>query len=595
MGGYKQNNHAIDESRINRCFHLLCGRKRVSLNFLRSFSLFICYSVIQLFSTPPTAAQPLRSPLDIPMLLSGNFGELRSNHFHSGLDFKTQGVEGKPVYAVEDGYISRIAVSAWGFGNAIYVAYNDTMMCVYGHLQRFTPNISSYVKLKQYEQESFEVDLSLTSADFPVKKGDIIGYSGNSGSSGGPHLHFEIRDLQTGEPIDPLPYYTEQIKDTRPPKVRALMIYPIENEGVVNGSQQKKKFLPVTSKSGKQTFADKIEAWGKIAFSINIDDYMDGTSNVYGVKELVMFVDGLQVFRSYIDRFAFDESRYINAWIDFEEWKEKKSLYNKTFVEPGNRLRFITSKNRGFITIDEPRKYQIDFRLTDAYGNTNIVTVNVTGKKQPVKKSNDSHTTPFFWNVDNNFGASGIRLYIPRGSLYQQLNFRHFSRPDSLYLSDIHTLHNKPVALHLPAQLSLRILKDTIEAKRQYGIVTIINKRNNWIGGTYRDGWVDADIRELGEYAIKADSLPPKITPLGQQQWTQKGVISFRLTDNLSGVSSYRGEIDGKFALFEMDGKNALLTYIFDKERLSRGKHTLTLTATDACGNRSDYETTFIY
>ncbi|MDR2232627.1 MAG: M23 family metallopeptidase [Tannerella sp.] len=530
--------------------------------------------------------------MDIPILLSGNFGELRSNHFHAGLDFKTQSVEGKAIYAIEDGYVSRIFVSAWGYGNAIYISHSDTIMSVYGHLQRFTPEISSYVKAKQYEQESFEVDLLLTAADFPVKKGDIIGYSGNAGSSGGPHLHFEIRDMLTDEIIDPLPYYSERIKDTRPPQIRALMVYPVEDEGVVNGSQQKRKFLPASSKTSQQTFTDKIEAWGKIAFSINIDDYMDGTTNVYGVKEIVMFVDGEQVFRSYLDRFAFDESRYLNTYVDFEEWKEKKSLYNKTFVDPGNRLRFITSKNRGFITVDEERTYQINFRLTDAYGNTNIVTANVTGKKQTVKKSDISDATPFFWNGENNFGASGVRLYIPRGSLYQQLYFRHLVWPDSLYLSDIHTLHNKPVALHLPAQLSLRILADTIEAKRQYGIVSIVNKRNTWIGGTYRDGWIDADIRELGVYAIKADSVPPKITPVGQQMWTKNGVISFRMTDNLSGIATYRGEIDGQFALFEFDGKKALITYKLDKERVSPGNHSLSFTVTDACGNQNAYQTT---
>jgi hypothetical protein len=401
--------------------------------------------------------------------------------------------------------------------------------------------------------------------------------------------------MMTEEVVDPLPYYIDRIKDTRPPMLKALMIYPIESEGVVNGSQQKRRIQPVVSKDGKQTLTEKIEAWGKIAFSVNIDDYMDGTTNVYGVKELVMFVDGQQVFHRSLDRYNLNDTRYMNACIDFEEWKERRSFFTKTFVEPGNHLHFITSKNRGYLMIDELRTYQVTFQLTDAYGNTNRLTVEVTGKEQPVTTTDKTNDALFYVNGENQFGAKGIRLFIPRGSLYNYLYFRHRSSVDSTYFSDIHTLHDKPVALHRPAQLSLRIVEDTLTEKDQYGIVTIINKRNSWIGGTYRDGWIDANISEFGAYAISVDRIPPRITPVDQPQWMSKGLISFRLTDNLSGVATYRGEIDGNYALFEMDGKTSSISYKLDKDRLSRGKHTLTLTTTDACGNQSVFETSFSF
>ena len=561
----------------------------MKMNYKLIYPVFLfCLSCLTL------DAQTLRNPFDFPILLSGNFGELRSNHFHSGIDFKTQGAEGKTVYAVEDGYICRIVVSPWGYGNALYISHGDTMMTLYGHLQRFTGEVTAYVKSKQYEQESFAVDLSLNPEEFPVKKGEIIAYSGNTGNSGGPHLHFEIRDMQTDEVVDPLPFYTDKMKDSRPPKVQALMIYPVENEGVVNGSQQKRKLQPVTSGNGKQTITEKIEAWGKIAFSINMDDYMDGTTNVYGVKELIMLVDSQQVFRSYLDRFSLDETRYLNAWVDYELWKEQRSFYIKTFVEPGNRLRFITGRNRGFILIDEPRTYHVEFQLTDAFGNSTRISTNVTGKEQPILQSDTTGSSPFYRNGENRFGSNGIRLFVPRGSLYNPVYFRHQSTVNSLYLSDIHTLHDRPVALHQPAQLSMRILADTLTEKRWYGIVSIVNKRNTWIGGTYREGWMDADIREFGvDVAIMPDSTPPRITPVGQAQWMTGGAIIFRLTDNLSGVATYRGEIDGQYVLFEMDGKTSLIRYTLDRERLSRGKHTLSLTVSDACGNQSVYETAF--
>jgi hypothetical protein len=536
-------------------------------------------------------AQTLRNPFDFPALLSGNFGELRSNHFHSGIDFKTQGEEGKAIHAVQDGYISRIFVSPWGYGNALYLVHPDHTMTVYGHLQRFNDSIAYYVKEQQYEQEQFRVDLALTPEQFPVKQGDIIGYSGNSGSSGGPHLHFEVRDT-TDEPMDPLPFFETLIKDSRPPTAQAVMIYPVEGQGSVNNSSQRLRLQAVNAQ-GRQTVKGKIEAWGKIAFGINVDDFMDQTTNVYGVKELTMSVDGVEMFNSYLDRFSFDETRYLNTFVDYETWCGMRSFFTKTFVSPGNRLRFITSKNRGLVTINEKRPYRIDFRLADAFGNTGELSLEVIGKEQIILPPDTAGATLFYWNVENRFGAKGIRLSVPKGSLYENLYFRHKTMEDTTLFSAIHQLHDKPVALHKPANLSLFLAQDTLPEKRQYGIISINRKKYTWIGGTYRDGWMDAEIRELGNYAVAQDTIPPKIMPVDSVHWMTDQKIAFRLTDDLSGISAYRGEIDGNYALFEMDGKKSLIWYIFDNKRLMRGEHTLILVVTDHCGNRSEYKTKF--
>ncbi|MDR2469248.1 MAG: M23 family metallopeptidase [Tannerella sp.] len=533
-------------------------------------------------------AQTLRNPLDIPPLLSGNFGELRANHFHSGLDFKTQGEEGKRVYAVRDGYVSRIVVSPWGYGNVVYVSHPvDSLTTVYAHLQRFAAEIADWVREKQYEAERFAVDLTLTPEQFPVDEGDVIGYSGNSGSSGGPHLHFEVRDLATDEPIDPLPFYRERIRDVRPPRVRAVMIHPVEGRGVVNGSAQKRE----------QTPGETLEAWGRIGFSLCANDWMDGTTNVYGVREISMFVDNEEVFHSRTDRFSFDETRYLNAWIDYERWREDRLFFVKMFVEPGNRLRFITGRDRGYLTITEPRVYYVSFLLADAFGNMESVELEITGKEQDIPQPDRRDTTPFFRTEDNHFGAKGIRLFIPAQSLYAHLDFRHTAIRDTTYLSDIHLLHDRPVPLHRPAQLSLFLLSEAQSiAPHQYGIVSLRNGRSSWVGGTYRDGWIDADIRELGvAYAVASDTTPPRITPVAPARWVSNEAIVFRLTDNLSGVETYRGTIDGTYALFEMDGKKSLIKYTFDSRRLSRGKHVLSLTVADACGNTAVYETTFTW
>lgn len=539
-------------------------------------------------------AQQLRKPMDIPVLLSGNFGELRSNHFHSGIDFKTQGVEGKPIHSVQDGYVSRISVSPWGYGNGLYITHPDGTTTVYGHLQKFSQKITAYLKEKQYEQESFNVNLSLTPDELPVKEGELVALSGNTGSSGGPHLHFEVRDTETEEPMDPIEYYKDLIKDTQAPKIQGIMVYSMPGKGVVNGSRRKLELKPVTAKNGKQTLNGKIEAWGEIGLAVKGYDYMDNTSNIYGIKDITLTTDSQVIFHSNLDRFAFDESRYLNSFTDFEEWKEHRSFYIKSFVDPGNRLRFIESLNRGILTIDEPRTYHLTYQLADAFGNTTQLSIQIEGKEQPIPEVDTENTELFHWWSDNRFGAKGIRLTIPKGNLYDDLYFRYSVKEDSTALGATHILHNKPVAFHKSAKLSLRLQTDTLENKQQYGIVRLQNGRRSWTGGVYRNGWVDADIKETGSYTLGQDLVPPTITPLNPATWVSQQAITLRLSDNLSGVQTYRGEIDGQYVLFEMNSKS-VITYHFDKERLARGKHTLKLVVTDACGNQSTYTYPFTW
>ena len=545
-------------------------------------------------TTVTAKAQQLRKPMDIPILLSGNFGELRSNHFHSGIDFKTQGVEGKPIHSVQDGYVSRISVSPWGYGNGLYITHPDGTTTVYGHLQKFSQKITAYLKEKQYEQESFNVNLSLTPDELPVKEGELVALSGNTGSSGGPHLHFEVRDTETEEPMDPIEYYKDLIKDTQAPKIQGIMVYSMPGKGVVNGSRRKLELKPVTAKNGKQTLTGKIEAWGEIGLAVKGYDYMDNTSNIYGIKDITLTADSQVIFHSNLDRFAFDESRYLNSFTDFEEWKEHRSFYIKSFVDPGNRLRFIESLNRGILTIDEPRTYHLTYQLADAFGNTTRLSIQIEGKEQPIPEVDTENTELFHWWSDNRFGAKGIRLTIPKGNLYDDLYFRYSVKEDSTALGAAHILHNKPVAFHKSAKLSLRLQTDTLENKQQYGIVRLQNGRRSWTGGVYRNGWVDADIKEMGSYTLGQDLVPPTITPLNPATWVSKQAIALRLSDNLSGVQTYRGEIDGQYVLFEMNSKS-VITYHFDKERLARGKHTLKLVVTDACGNQSTYTYPFTW
>ncbi|MDR1115142.1 MAG: M23 family metallopeptidase [Tannerella sp.] len=566
----------------------------------RRFFLFLIIMLLGIFHTR-TAAQVLSNPFDFPVQLSGAFCDLRADHFHAGIDIRTKGSEGHALHAVQKGYISRVSVNSRGYGLAVYITHpDDSVVTVYGHLQRFNSRLTDLVREKQYEKESFAVDFNLNPDVMPVGQGEVIGYSGNSGSSGGPHLHFEVRDMRTNEFIDPLVFYKSHVPDTRKPYVRGLMVYPVEGKGMVNGSNRKQNIELKLDKNDNPSIATTIEAWGEIGLGIRAVDRMDGTGFSYGIKDILQTVDSVETYRSYADRFSSGESKYINSYTDYEEWSRSRAFYIKTFVEPGCHLRFVASRNSGKINISEERIYNIVITLTDLYGNVCNVPIKIKGRKQEITPPDTAGTKLMKWYDYNAFGSKGISLTIPRNSLYSSIYMQYkASYPgNSVFYSTVHTLHRSPVPLHEAAQLSIYMdrIHEQADTKR-FGIVLInvLTGKFSWIGGAYRDGWIDAEISELGTYAVACDTVPPVITPVEPDKWREKKQVGFRITDALSGISTYRGEIDGKYALFEFDGKNAMLSYHFDSKRLQPGYHQLKLAVTDGCGNKSEYRHAFTW
>jgi murein DD-endopeptidase MepM/ murein hydrolase activator NlpD len=540
-------------------------------------------------------AQKLASPFDFPLQLAGGFCELRTNHFHAGLDIRTQGTEGHAVHAVANGYISRVSVSPGGYGNAIYITHSELkLVTIYGHLQRFNTELAKMVKKKQYEKESFSIDLDLDSALFPVKQGEIIGYSGNSGSSGGPHLHLEVRDLKTNEMLDPLNYYQSMIPDTLKPVLKGIMIYPVEDKGVVNGSAKKQKIEIQFDAKGNPVVKTPIEVWGKIGLGIRATDRMNGTNFSYGLKSIIVEEDNTEIFKSLSDRFSIEESKYINSYTDYEEWSVNRTFFIKTFIDPGNKLRFISGRNSGIINIDEERIYNITFTLKDIYGNTSKIPLQIEGKKQEIPKFDDSGSILFKWNKGNKLETNKFRIKIPINGLYANVHVKENSYKNEKFYSPVYQITTMPVSLKKSAEIS--ILADSLTKNfnpNQLGIVSVKNNNYSWIGGTCKDGWMVAKISTLGGFSIARDTIKPVITPLNSAKWRVNKQIRFKISDNLSGISSFRGEIDGKYALFEYDSKNAILKYIFDNERLLPGQHRLTLVVSDQCGNNTIYKNTF--
>lgn len=519
-------------------------------------------------------------PLHIPLVLSGNFGELRANHFHGGLDFKTQGKTGFPVYSIADGYVSKIYVSL-GSGYMLHVKHNNGFTSIYRHMLGFVGTLAEYAEKYEYEHELDEVEIPLSPNEFPVKAGQQIGWSGNEGFSFGPHLHLDVFESETGDFIDPLPFFQGVIKDTKAPVAEAFMLFPQRGKGVVNGATANQRFLA----NAKQQF----NAWGEIGIGLKARDFMDGVYNRFGLRSITLFVDGQQVYTSTMNRFAPYENRMVNAW--------NYAGYMKSFKEPGNTLRFMqTNETSGIVNINEEREYKFVYVLKDAFGNTSTARFIVNGKKQEIPAWNYAGKYLVRWDEMNVFAEPGVQLVIPSGMVYQDepIRFETFYVPGAV--SSDCQLHTTELPLQAPCELQIGIRKMVTADTTKYYIAQKRGRSHIYIGGKYNNGFVCGQIKELGTYAVKVDTIPPRIRAVAKSLWTKTGIIPFTIYDSETGIKSYKGKIDGKFALFHLKLRGSRLSYRLDSRRVTKGgKHTLELLVTDNCGNSSIYRDSFIW
>lgn len=566
------------------------------MNFYKLHNYFL---LIFLFFATEIFPQNFISPLNISPSLSANFGDLRGNHFHSGLDFRTQQVVNKPVFAVENGFISRINISPGGYGLALYIDHPEGFTTVYGHLNSFSKKIADYAKRKQYENENFKIDIKLKPSEIPVKKGEQVAFSGNSGGSGGPHLHFEIRDTKSEDIIDGFNFIGKIFTDTQSPEIKAIAFYPIENEGIINNNFSPTRIPIIKEKSGDYApLSKEISCWGKIGVGIKTDDRMNGTSNTFGVKKVRLFVDEKLFFSSNINRFHFDQTRMLNSYIDFDEWKKNKSFYIKSFIEKGNILPIYDRFKNGYITINEERNYRLRYELEDYFGNKTSYSFIVKGKKQHINLTNECKNKMFV-GIYNHFIINDFTLNIPIGNLYADFCYAHTKKTSSVYFSDIQIVNNNRfIPLDNEATIWIKFNKNLTKSTSQFGIVEIDKAgKEEWIGGIYKNGGIECKISELGgNFAIALDTISPAIVPKNNELWVKTKKIVVQVTDNKSGIDFYRGEIDGKFALFTHDVKSKLYYYTIDDERIAKGNnHTFSFTASDGVGNKTQYKSDFYY
>lgn len=543
-----------------------------------------------------------RSPLEIPLGLSGNFGELRTNHFHAGLDLKTEQREGLNVLAAAEGYVSRIKVSPFGYGYAIYITHPNGFTTVYGHLKKYAKKIDRYVKKEQYRLQSFSVDLFPDSTLLPVKKGEIIGLSGNSGGSGGPHLHFEVRETVTEKVLNPLLFGFE-IKDKIPPTINGVWVVPMNDSAWVNNGR-----IPVNyetkSSSGNCLLKNTKPAsvYGDFGFAIHTTDMLNGHANRCGIYRIEFFVDSLQVYGQRMDKLDFTTNRAMNAHTIYERFKKHKSSIHGSYRLPGNPLDIYDNLvNDGVVSFRDGKLHHCEYRITDFEGNISKIKFSVQALSKPAGATPESKDVIARWNweADNSITHENIRLSMKAYTLYEDLDLTiSQSKKIQQVISPTYLIASSYEPVHNAFDLSIRINPPKPELTNKMTIVRYDPDKEKIHAekSKYQDGWLNAQPQYLGYFAVMIDSLTPTITSLDfSPDMKGRGQFSFSISDALSGVDQIIPKIDDKWALMEYDAKNNKLTYYFDEEFLSHGKHVFNLKIIDAVGNEKMYQGNFVW
>lgn len=542
------------------------------------------------------------SPLDIPLNLSGNFGELRTNHFHAGIDIKTNQQEGLKIYAPADGYISRIKVSPVGYGYALYIDHPNGYTTVYGHLKSYAPKIDDYVKREQYRLKSFSCDLFPDSTILPVKKGEVIALSGNTGGSGGPHLHYEIRETESEKTINPL-LFGYKIKDKIPPTVLGVWMVPITDSAWVNN-----KRLPIRYETSGNTGNVKLKAtspataYGEVGFAIHTSDMLDGNANKCGIYRIEMWVDGIQVYGQRMDRLDFSTNRAMNAHTIYERFKKDRSQIHGSYRLPGNPLDIYDNLvDDGVVTFKDGKLHNLEYRVTDIMGNKSSVTFQVKAldKAPGAAPSKSDYLAKWDWEQDNRFENDKIKIEMPAFNLYEDLNLTITENKQiSGAVTPTYKIANAYEPVHGKYTLSIQAasLPKHLQSKAIIARWDPDKERVFSEGGKFENGWVTAYPNYLGYFAVMVDTVRPGIQPIDfAPNMRGKSSFTIKIYDGLSGVDQIIPKIDGEWALMEYDAKTNRLIYYFDKRFIQPGQHTFELQIIDAVGNERTFKGNFTH
>jgi murein DD-endopeptidase MepM/ murein hydrolase activator NlpD len=565
--------------------HFLSGRNLlliICLVFCAGFALDINHYPQDYFA----------SPLSRQILLSGTFGELRSNHFHAGLDIKSKdGSTGEQILASAPGFISRINIQSGGYGNVLYIDHPNGYTTVYAHLDRFIPEVAAYVKSMQYTLKRFDVELYPRPDQFVFKKHQLIGYLGNTGSSSGPHLHFEIRKTSGQVPHNPL-LFGIPVKDNRTPAIYALKVYHVDSD-----LRKTKEFTytPVSAGSGRYRINDTLTLQThRVGFALKAFDQMDGASNQNGIYALGMSIDGQPQYRFELDAIPFSQTRYLNAHIDYAARQRGQGYYHHCFKLPGNALTIYNEQDgRGIVDLSYPQVHQIELTAGDYAGNTSSLTFFVR-QDTLITETDD---TGEYYGIDylrsGQINIADCAIAFEPHTFYQNMQVsyaRDASARPKLY-APVHTLGPDDTPVHRYFDMTL-LSSGLPEHLRSKAFVAEVTDRGTLInlGGVAHGDHIFARVRKFGRFSVGIDTIPPEIIPITfRENMSGMSRMRFRIGDSqavegqASGLS-FKATVDGEWILMEYEGKRAMLTHWFD-DRIGPGSHELILKVWDDRGN----------
>ncbi|MBO5956311.1 MAG: M23 family metallopeptidase [Bacteroidales bacterium] len=527
------------------------------------------------------------NPVKIPVYLSATFAEIRTNAFHAGVDIRTQGVEGKEVFAVADGYISRIGVSPFGYGKVLYITHDDGFTSVYAHLSKFNKKIGEYVKMKQYEDKSFSQNILLEEDVFPVKRGDFLGFTGNSGGSGGPHLHYEIRYTDTQEPVNPL-FFGLKIKDNIKPCIKGLVIYPLENS-IVNGSNS-----PLYTYSIEDM---QFEVAGNIAFGINVFDQADGSNNKNGPYSIELFAGDKLIFSITSYKYSYSETRYVNSLIDYSYFINNKERFIRTEIDEFNKLSVYDVKD-GIVTVNQGDILKMKYVVKDYNNNVSILPFTLIGVESPEIEQNNILTTSsynIFDGKSSSLNLNGFEVHIPKNAFYRDvtLGVSKIDTIQNIFSDYAYRLGSDDIPLHKKIKIRMKVAEEFVDDTLLYVAAIDKNGKLSYLGNKYNDDFIEAQTNVLGTYLIAKDEIKPTIKPLNFKSGgtiTENWSLRLEIEDKESGIDKYEMLVNGEWVLAEYDAKNNLLIYQIDNH-IKKGHNTLEVIVTDMLGNKCVYST----
>ena len=541
------------------------------------------------------------TPMDTPLYLSAPFGSLRENHFHSGMDIRTFEKEGLPVYAVADGYVSRIKVSAVGYGKAVYINHPNGYSSVYAHLLKYEGTIASYIKSIHYLEQKFELDNFPNKDLIKIKKGEIIGWSGNSGGSTGPHLHFEIRDTKQEESINPQLFGIPGV-DLFNPTLKRLVVYALNNNHpVVQHNIAINENNSIKTDSGTLLLDTLMIAKGPTGFGIEAYDYLMNENKTYSIYCTDFFFNQIKRFSYRIDRVNFAETKYINTHIDYDLYKRDGYRIQKCFLDDGNKAQvYPYMRNKGKVLIDDTLTHTVHFCVGDFDGRSHTFYAKVRSNNKTAYSETPCNDLVWYPNSKQIYKRDGITISIPEGALYDTLNPCVIVTKPNIkgILSAAYQIHKPNTPLH--KSIGISIDTDTARIPSSKLLLASIKKDGSLssVGGDYKQGKVTSLTSNFGTFVIIADTISPTIKVIGlsaKNELSDTTKLFIKTTDNISGISTYNAYLNNTWILLDYDAKNEILQYEFDNKTIFNQKQELNIIVIDKKGNKTTWKSDVIF